>query len=192
MNPRIRKIDDLHQIRVGDTVGKHIWSMMVQPHTLGDPFGQLPALGQAFAGHGVIQTEDLLFDIYDAQVPTRRNGGYAVVALRQAGIQCHLANVVQQAADAGDLGIDLSGPALSDQMGRAGHRQRVSPERLSIEPTGPRRIHLRASVQDSNRQNRMANRLKPQQDHRLVNRIDIARGTDQALPTRLRIFVDSD
>ncbi len=103
----------------------------MEPGTFSDCLGKLPPFCQTFTGRRMVQPEDLPFDVADAGVMTLYTFRDAGVALRQTGVQCNLADIVQQSADKRLTSQTRSANQLPDRLGSARRRQAVLPYSLS-------------------------------------------------------------
>ncbi len=93
-NQVVGKMDDVNQPREPHGRRHRVRSLMVKPDAFDDRLRKLPPGDQTLARHGVIQSEDLLLDVADANMLTLDAFHDAGVALRQTCFEGNLADIM--------------------------------------------------------------------------------------------------
>ena len=94
----VREVDDSHQVGICHRRRQRIRALMMQPNAVSHGGRQLPSLDKPFAGYGMIEAEQVLFDVANADVLAVHALHHSGVTLGEARIERDLADVVQESA----------------------------------------------------------------------------------------------
>jgi hypothetical protein len=108
----------------------------VEPDDLGDELGEVPGLGEAFSGEGVVDADDATFEVGDVAAGEGGHFDDAGEGFGHDGVEGDLADVVEETADEGVGGVEFRAGFLGEHFGGGGDGEGVFPEVLAFEEGG--------------------------------------------------------